>query len=50
MDNLNEILDGKYRKSDYRLEADYQKQYDEDMMFRRIANGINLPKNIIIVD
>lgn len=44
METLNEVLNGKYGKSNYRLEADYQKMYDEDMTFRRIANELDLPK------
>ena len=32
MENLSEILNGRYGKSDYRLEADYQKKYDEDKL------------------
>lgn len=42
MDKLNEVLNGKYGKSDYRLEADYRKIYDEDMTFRKIANELDL--------
>ena len=39
MDELKEVLNGKYGKSDYRLEADYQKKYDEDMT--NVLNEIN---------
>lgn len=48
MENLSEILNGRYGKSDYRLEADYQKNYDEDMTFRKIANDLELPKSTLM--
>jgi primosomal protein DnaI len=48
METLNEVLNNRYGKSNYRLEADYQKNYDEDMMFRRIANDVDLPKEILM--
>lgn len=48
MENLNEVLNGKYRKSNYRLEADYQKIYDEDMVFRRLANDLELPTTTLM--
>ena len=48
MENLAEVLKGKYGKSNYRLEADYQKMYDEDTMFRRIANSMDLPKETLM--
>ena len=48
MENLKEVINGKYGKSDYRLEADYQKSYDEDMMFRRIVNSLDLPKETLM--
>lgn len=48
MENLKEVINGKYGKSDCRLEADYQKVYDEDMMFRKIANSLDLPKETLM--
>lgn len=42
MENLSEVLNGKYGKSNYKLETDYRHQYDEDMTFRRIANELDL--------
>lgn len=43
MEKLKEVLDGKYGTSKYKLESDYQKNYDEDMTFRKIANSVDLP-------
>ena len=48
MDSLNDVLNGRYGKSNYRLEADYQKKYDEDMTFRKIANDLDLPKETLM--
>jgi len=48
MENIKDVINGKYGKSNYRLEADYQKAYDEDMMFRRIANNVDLPKETLM--
>ena len=48
MENLKEVLNGKYGKSNYKLESDYQKKYDEDMVFRKIANSIDLPNETLI--
>lgn len=48
MDNLNEVLNGKYGKSNYKLEADYRKCYDNDMTFRKIANDIDLPTDTLM--
>ena len=48
MEKINEVLNGKYGKSNYRLEADYQKMYDEDMTFRRIANDLDLPTTTLM--
>ena len=42
MESLKDKIYGKYGKSDYKLESDYRKRYDEDMTFRRIANGTKL--------
>ena len=43
MESLKEVINGKYGKSNYKLESAYQKNYDEDMTFRRLANTIDLP-------
>lgn len=48
MENLKEVLNGKYGKSNYRLEADFQKMYDEDMTFRKISNELELPKTTLM--
>jgi len=48
MENLKEVLNGKYGKSNYRLEADFQKMYDEDMTFRKISNDLDLPKTTLM--
>ena len=42
MEKLNEVINNQYGKSNYRLEAEYQKKYDEDMTFRKIANDLKL--------
>lgn len=43
MEKLNNVINGKYGSSKYKLEQIYQKQYDEDITFRRLANTIDLP-------
>ena len=48
MENLNEVINGKYGKSNYRLEADYRKNYDEDMTFRKVANDLDLPTTTLM--
>lgn len=48
MENLSEVLNGKYGKSDYKLESDYRRQYDDDMTFRKIANELDLPTNTLM--
>ena len=48
MENLKEVINGKYGKSDYKLEADYRKRYDEDTIFRRIANELDLPTTTLM--
>lgn len=42
MKNTKEIINNQYGKSNYTLERDYQKKYDEDMTFRKIANSLDL--------
>ena len=48
MEKLNEVLNNQYGKSTSRLEAEYQKIYDEDMTFRKIANDLKLPTNTLM--
>ena len=48
MDSLKEVINGKFGKSDYRLESDYRKNYDEDMTFRKIANDLDLPTTTLM--
>ena len=42
MENLKDVIKDKYGKSNYKLEKEYRKKYDEDMTFRKIANGTKL--------
>lgn len=48
MEDLKTVLNGKYGKSNYKLERDYQRQYDEDQTFRRIANELDLPTETLM--
>lgn len=49
MENVKETIDKiKYGKSNYKLERDYQKKYDEDMTFRKICNKLNLPTETLM--
>jgi len=48
MENTHEIINDKYRYSNYNLENDYQKKYDDDMVFRKIANSTKLPKSTLM--
>lgn len=48
MDNLKDYINGKYGKSNYKLESDYQKDYDNDMTFRSIANKTKLPTETLM--
>ena len=48
MENLKEVINGKYGKSSYKLEADYRKNYDEDLTFRKIANSTKLPTETLM--
>ena len=48
MESSREILKDKYHASKYKLESDYQKKYDEDMLFRRIANSTKLPTETLM--
>lgn len=42
MKEMSTIINGQYGKSDYALEKDYQKKYDEDLTFRKLANSLKL--------
>ncbi len=48
MESTKEILNGKYGSSKYKLERDYQKDYDEDIVFKRLANKTKLPTEILM--
>lgn len=48
MENLKEMINGKYGKSNFKLETDYQKKYDEDMFFRKVANSTKLPTETLM--
>lgn len=48
MENIKEVIGGKYGKSLTKLEQDYQKNYDEDLMFRKLANSTKLPTEVLI--
>lgn len=48
MDNIKTIVDSKYKKSLSKLESDYQKDYDNDMTFRRLANKTKLSNATLI--
>ena len=49
MDNVKEVIkNSKYGKSNYKLERDYQKDYDNDMLFRKICNKLELPTDTLM--
>ena len=48
MDNLKTVIGDKYHKSLSKLENDYRKDYDEDMMFRKLANRTKLPTETLM--
>ena len=48
MNNTKEVLHGKYHYSKTSLEHDYQKKYDEDIMFRKLANSTKLPTETLM--
>lgn len=48
MDNIKNVLKDKYGSSKYKLEQAYQRQYDNDMTFRKLANKIDLPNEIMM--
>ena len=47
MDNIKQVINGKYGKSDYKLSSDYQNKYDTDVMFRKLANSTKLPTDTL---
>ncbi len=42
MKETSEFINGKYGKSNYALEKDYQRNYNEDLTFRKLANSLKL--------
>ena len=48
MEKLKDVINNQYGKSNYRLEVEYQKLYDEDMTFRKIANELKLPTKTLM--
>ena len=48
MENLADVINGRYGKSQYKLEADYRKKYDDDMTFRKVANDLDLPTDTLM--
>ena len=50
MENLKEVIkDSKFGKSDYKLERDFQNDYDNDMVFRKICNKLELDNDTLIL-
>ena len=48
MKKTEEIVSGKYGKSFYKLESDYQKQYDNNPTFRKLANSTKSTTEILM--
>ena len=48
MESIDEVIKGKYGQSLYKLEREYQKDYDNDVMFRKLANKTKLPTDILM--
>ena len=48
MESIKDTIKGKYGSSKYKLEQDYQKNYDNDMIFRRLANNTKLPTETLM--
>ena len=48
MESVREVINDKYGTSRYKLEANYQKKYDEDVIFRRLANKTKLPNETLM--
>lgn len=48
MEKYRDLISGKYGYSKYKLESEYQKKYDNDMVFRRLANDMKLDNDILM--
>lgn len=49
MESLKEVIkDSKLGKSDYKLERDFQNDYDNDMVFRKICNKLELDNGTLM--
>ena len=48
MENAKDIIKGKYGKSLYKLEQAYQEDYDNDLMFKKLANKTKLPTETLM--
>ena len=48
MDSTKNVIHNKYHYSQISLEQDYQKKYDSDMLFRKIANSTKLPTETLM--
>ena len=48
MENAKDIIKDKYGKSLYKLEKSYQDDYDNDLMFRKLANKTKLPTETLM--
>lgn len=48
MRSVKNILDDKYHETRYKLERDYQHDYDNDVYFKKIANQTKLPTETLM--
>lgn len=48
MDSIKSVIRDNYKKSLSKLESDYRKDYNEDMMFRKLANKTKLPTETLM--
>ena len=48
MESTKDVIRNKYHYSKISLEQDYQKKYDSDMLFRKIANSTKLPTDTLM--
>ena len=48
VDSVKKIIDGKYGESQYKLERDYRHNYDNDVYFKKLANGTKLETDILM--
>lgn len=44
MDSLKEVIKDKYKSNDYLLEKNFNQLLEEDLMFKKLVNSIELPK------